>query len=210
MVLNPDHKMTILIPNYQGMDFISGLIMDPIPDHMKDPTLDNMMGPILDNMTGPILDNMTGPILDNIMGPILDRHMTNLILDNTMIPDHMMGPILDYHMTDLILDHTRTPDHMMGPTLDNMPNHIRVLIPDQNTEVVILGEITKTANSLLGGDKQMALISRLAVVVITGEETEGDITMCKMKIINVSTAINRQTDTTLTGIETQDQSGRCL
>lgn len=187
--------MTILIPNYQGMDFIPGLIMDPIPDHMKDPTLDNMMGPILDNMMGPTLDNMTGPILDNMTGPI---------------PDHMMGPILDRHMTDLILDNTMTPDHMMGPTLDNMPNHIRVLIPDQNTEVVILGEITETANSLLGGDKQMALISRLAVVVITGEETEGDITMCKMKIISVSIAINRQTDTTLTGIETQDQSGRCL
>ena len=122
----------------------------------------------------------------------------------------MMGPIPDRHMTDLILDNTMIPDHMMGPTLDNMPNHIRVLIPDQNTEVVILGEITETANSLLGGDKQMALISRLAVVVITGEETEGDITMCKMKIISVSTAINRQMDTTLTGIETQDQSGRCL
>ena len=170
MALNPDHKMTILIPNYQGMDFSPGL-MDPIPDHMKDPTL----------------DNMTGPILDNMMVPIPDRHMTDLILDNTMIPDHMMGP-----------------------TLDNMPNHIRVLIPDQNTEVVILGEITETVNSLLGGDKQMALISRLAVVVITGEETESDITMCKMKIIGVSTAIDRQTDTTLTSIETQDQSGKCL
>ena len=185
--------MTILIPNYQGMDFSPGL-MDPIPDHMKDPTL----------------DNMTGPILDNMMVPIPDHHMTDLILDNTMIPDHMMGPILDCHMTDLILDNTMILDHMMGPILDNMPNHIRVLIPDQNTEVVILGEITETANSLLGGDKQMALISRLAVVVITGEETEGDISMCKMKIISVSTAINRQTDTTLTSIETQDQSGRCL
>ena len=132
MVLNPDHKMTVLIPNHQGMDFIPGLIMDPIPDHM------------------------------------------------------------------------------MGPIPDNMPNHTRVLIPDQNTEVMILGEITETANSLLGGDKQVALISRLAVVVIIGEETEGDITMCKMKIISLSTAINQQMITTLTGIGTQDQSRRCL
>ena len=161
--------------------------MDFIPDHM--------MGPILDNTMDPTPDHMIGPILENTMGPI---------------PDHIIGPILDRHMTDLILDNMMTPDHMMGPIPDNMPNHTRVLIPDQNTEVVILGEITETANSLLGGDKQVALISQLAVVVIIGEETEGDITMCKMKIISLSTAINQQMITTLTGIGTQDQSRRCL
>ena len=178
---------------------------DLIPDHMKEPILDNIMGLIPDHMKDPIPDHMKDPIPDHMKGPILDCHMTGLILDNMMTPDHMMGPIPDHmkepildnimglipdHMKGPILDNMMTPDHMMGPIPDHMPNRTGVLIPDQNTEVMILGETTETANSLLGGDKQVALVSRVAVVVIRGEETEGDITMCKMKIISVSTAIN--------------------
>ena len=201
----PDHTMGP-IPDRHMTDLVLDSMMTPIPD--------NKMGPIPDYMMDPIPDNKMGPILDNMMAPIPD--MTDLILDNmmTLIPDHMTGLILDNmmtlcpdHMTGLILDNMMAPisDHMMAPILDHMPhisNHTRVLIPDQNTEVVIPGGITETANSLLG-DKQVPLISRVAVVVIIGEETEDNMTIAKMKII---TAINQQKITAITGIEIQKQS----
>ena len=187
-------------------------MMDPIPDHTMHPIPDH-------HMTDLILDNMMTPTPDHMIDPILD-HTMDLILDHMMdpIPDHMMDPILDHmmypisdHTMDLILDNMMTPipDSKIGPISDHMAhisNHTRVLIPDQNTEVVILGEITEPANSLLGGDKQVALISRVAVEVIIGEETEDDMTMCKMKIIRMSAAFNQQKITTVTGIEIQNQS----
>ena len=113
--------------------------MDPIPDHMIDSIPDHTMDPLPDHTMDPIPDHTMDPI-----------------------PDHTMDPILDHMTTDLI------PDHMIGPISDNMAhtsNHTKVLTPDQNTKVMILGEITETANSLLGGDKQVALISRLTAVV---------------------------------------------
>ena len=158
------------------------------------------MGPIPDcHMTDLILDNMVTPIPHHMMDPIPDHTMDP-------IPDHTMDPISD-HTTGLILDNMMTlcPDHMMAPILDHMPhisNRTRVLIPDQNTEVVIPGGITETANSLLG-DKQVPLIFQVAVEVIIGEETEDDMTITKMKTI---TAINQQKITTITGIEIQKQS----
>ena len=211
----PDCHMTDLILDNMVTP-IPDHTMGPIPDcHMTDLILDNMVTPIPDHTMGPIpdchmtdliLDNMT-PIPDHTVDPIPD-HMTGLILDNmmTLIPDHTMDPILD-HTTGLILDNMMTlcPDHMMAPILDHMPhisNRTRVLIPDQNTEVVIPGGITETANSLLG-DKQVPLIFQVAVVVIIGEETEDDMTITKMKII---TAINQHKITAITGIEIQKQS----